>query len=246
MTKNDPKKSSENNLGKIAGLALFVFFISFCCCGLLGFIAFDLISLHTPMLNALSWGNLEGFTSLVTMSLVIAGLVFAFADRRQKEKEEAHEKQKLSSAHFTTIHDRLTDAKQEDARRWVYENIPLKADDEPLDKWVVKVQKAIDRKPKDWPEKRSPGQIYLKSILNNFDFIGFIFSEYWEAEEKEIEWITPPIAKIWQRIGPYVEHLRDLRNEPDYYKAASTVGEYAIQWREEHNYQEPEFPKNSL
>lgn len=242
--KTSGSKVANNRFLKFALIAVVFFILAFCCLGVFGFIAFD--GLFASFLSSISWGNLEGYASLITMALVIGGLAFAFADWLQKEEAERQEKHKIAYQHYETIHDRLTAPEQEQARRWIYENIRVKAEDEPLEEWLAGVQKALDAKPKGWTEERTPGQKHLKSVLNCFDFIGFVVNKYWAAENKEIEWFSPPIAKVWQRIGPYVEHQREIRKEPDYYKEASWLGEYTIKWRKEAGYQEPEIVEDSV
>ena len=69
-------------------------------------------------------------------------------------------------------------------------------------------------------------------MLNNFDFIGFVSEHFWNARESDVEWLSPPVAKVWERIGPYVEHLSEQRQEPDYYRAARQFGEYCIEFRQ--------------
>lgn len=234
----------ENNLVKFGFIALVFFLFAFCCIGYIGFMIFD--SLFTPDFLKVIWGNLEGYTSLVTMSLVIGGLAFAMADWLQKEKAEKQEKQKISYQHFETIHDRLTAPEQEEARRWIYINIPVLTEDQSKEEWLTGVQKAINAKPKGWTQDRTPGQIYIKLVLNCFDFVGFVVNEYWEAENKEIQWFSPPIAKVWKRLGPYVDHQREVRNEPDYYQEASLLGEYTIQWREKAGYEDPDIVKDTV
>lgn len=242
---DDSKQKKNNKLANRALIAFLVFFVVLCGCGSL-FVFQELVTNRIFYHSNIAWGNLEGISSLVTMALVIGGLVFAYEDRRQKEKVERLENQKISYQHFEDIHSRLTSPEQEEARRWIYENIPVKGEDEPLEKWLAAVKRKIKSKPKGSTEPRTAGQKYVKMVLNNFDFIGFIFTEYWEAEDKEIEWLSPPIAKVWRRIGPYVEAQREERGEPDYYKAASQIGEYALQWREENGYQEPEIIKDTV
>lgn len=237
-------KTPNNNFFKFTLIAILFFIFAFCCLGVIGFLVFE--GVFTSIFSNIEWNVLEGYASLITMSLVIGGLAFAFADWVQKEEAERQEKHKIAYRHFETIHDRLTAPEQEQARRWIYENIPVMAKDQPLEDWLTGVQKAVDAKPKGWTEERTPGQQHLKSVLNCFDFIGFVVNKYWTAENKEIEWFSPPIAKVWQRIGPYIQHQREIRKEPDYYKEASWLGEYTIQWRKEAGYQEPEIVEDSV
>jgi len=67
--------------------------------------------------------------------------------------------------------------------------------------------------------------------LNCFDYIGFIAQHYWEIDNDSLDWISPPIAKIWKVLGPYVAHVRTLKGINDYYVSADAIGQRCIQWR---------------
>lgn len=177
--------------------------------------------------------SFDSFSGLVTLAVIAGGFLFWIIDRRQEELAEAEQKKSLSFQLFQTIHDRLVNPEQEAARRWILQNIPIKPTEQPLEEWFLQISGIIEAKPAGWQQSRSPGQIHIKNVLNNFDFIGFVSEHFWRARESDIEWISPPVAKVWERLGPYVKHLSDLRNEPDYYRAASNFGEYCIRWREE-------------
>ena len=177
--------------------------------------------------------TLDGFIGLVTLAVLAGGFLFWAIDRRQKEMAEAAREQSLSFQLFQTIHDRLVNPEQEKARRWILANIPIKPADQPTADWFAQITPIIEARPSGWEEDRSPGQIYIKRVLSNFDFIGFVSEYFWSAKDADIEWISPPIAKVWERLGPYVRHLSELRREPDYYSSASRFGEYCIRFREE-------------
>jgi hypothetical protein len=183
--------------------------------------------------EAVEIAYLEGFTSLMTLAALSGGFVFWVIDRRQKESAEASQAKSLSFQQFQDIHDRLVNPEQEEARRWIFTNIPIKSPDQPLEDWFAQVTAVIEARPKRWDQARSPGQIYIKQVLNNLDFIGFVCEYFWDAKASDIDWLSPPVSKVWLRIGPYVRHLRELRNEPDYYLSASQIGEFCIQWRQD-------------
>lgn len=197
--------------------------------------------IDSPISSAIETATLESFTSLITLAAVSGGLVFWLIDRRQKENAEAAQEKSLSFQQFRDIHDRLVNPEQEEARRWIITSIPIKPPEQPIEDWFSQVSAIIETKPAGWTRSRSPGQIYIKQVLNNFDFIGFVATHFWNAQEADIEWLSPPVAKVWRRLGPYVEHLSTLRNEPDYYRAASNFGQYCIQWRESKDLPEAEF-----
>ena len=177
--------------------------------------------------------SLDSFTGLVTLAVVSGGFLFWVIDRRQKELAEAAREQSLSFQLFQTIHDRLVNPDQEKARRWILSHIPIKQPDQPLEDWYAQITPIIEARPSSWDHSRSPGQIYIKQVLNNFDFIGFVSEHFWNSRETDVEWISPPVAKVWERIGPYVQHLSEQRQEPDYYRAARQFGEYCIKFRQQ-------------
>jgi hypothetical protein len=189
-----------------------------------------LLSIRKPSLMPI---DMEGFAGLVTLTVLAGGFLFWLIDRRQKDLAEAAREQSLSFQLFQTIHDRLVNPEQEEARRWILANIPIKPDAQPTADWFAQITPIIEARPAGWEQDRSPGQIYIKSVLSNFDFIGFVSEHFWSAKDADIEWISPPIAKVWERLGPYVRHLSELRREPDYYSSASRFGEYCIRFREE-------------
>jgi len=67
--------------------------------------------------------------------------------------------------------------------------------------------------------------------LNALDYFGFVAENYVSVEGPLLEWMSPPITKVWERIAPYVEQERIARNEPDFYKSASYIGEKCLDWR---------------
>ena len=64
---------------------------------------------------------------------------------------------------------------------------------------------------------------------------------YWEMGENSLDWLSPPIAKMWMRLGPYVKHVRTLRKAKDYYVPAEYIGELCIQWRRDKGYADEEY-----
>lgn len=239
MTEMTPQKEKKhtNNILLLAAIAAVVALMFFCIIVVIAFPLFERIAANVYW--GIDWYLLEGYASLAQLALIIGGLVFAFFDRQQTLKKQEEEKRTLSFQQFENIHDRLVDPEQEEARRWIIVNIPVKGEEEPLEDWFAKVEKVINRKPREWTGDRTPGQIYVKQVLNSLDFLGFVNLHFWEASEADIEWFSPPVAKVWERLGPYVDQVRVLRNEPDYYQAAGEIGEYCIQWRRKHNLPEP-------
>ena len=79
-----------------------------------------------------------------------------------------------------------------------------------------------------------PGQTHLKRVLNTLDFVGFVADHYWDmwrTDDELVQWMSSPITKVWERIGPYVEYEAVERQEPDFYQAARMLSQYCLDWR---------------
>ena len=195
------------------------------------------------------WTLLDGFAGTVSLALLIGGLSFAVVEytnaeaTKQKEKlAEDREKAKLSYEIYKAIFEKLTNPEQEAARRWILRNITIKKSDEDINTWYERTHGTImSGTTGNLPE----GQSAVKLTLNCFDYIGFIASHYWEVEQDELDWISAPVAKVWRRIGPYVLHVRALRNTTDYYISAEYVGNLCIEWRDNKGLLDEEIAPNT-
>jgi hypothetical protein len=200
----------------------------------------------TPVLpngpRHLDWALLEGFISLLSLALVLGGSIFALReyinneiqqekDEIQRQKDEA----KVAFDVYQVIFDRLMNPEDIAARRWIIQHIPVLQPDEDQEAWVKAVRGKIQAWPEDWQGETSPGQIYVKRVLNTLDFVGFVAENYWGRWHDElVQWMSSPITKVWERIGPYVEYEAIERKEPDFYQAARMLSEYCLEWRREH------------
>jgi len=174
------------------------------------------------------WALLEGYASMLTLAILVGGLVFTVYEYSRQESQ-------ISFHMYQAIHSRITDSTEEAARRWIFANIkPLEETDTTLDQWIEKTTNALHHKPENWGKDMAPGHEAVKMTLNTLDYVGFVAENYVSVEGPLLEWMSPPIAKVWERIAPYVEYERKERGEPDYYKAASAIGEKCLAWRKEH------------
>lgn len=183
--------------------------------------------------EAIDWTLLDGYAGLITVALVIGGLVFALLEYARSEVEQEREHAQTSFSIYQAMHDRLTDPKEEAARRWIIQMVPKRRADEPQDEWLRQVHTLICEKPQEWHPELAPGQIHVKRVLNTFDFLGFVADNYWPVEGALLVWMSPPIAKVWERIGPYVEQQATRRREPDFYRSARAIGERCVRWRKD-------------
>ena len=191
-------------------------------------------------------GLLEGFASVISLSLLAGGLAFALADYIDKEKAKQTEKAKISYEIYNAIYAKLTDPAQEAARRWILSKIDIKKEDEDIDPWYERTHAIIMSGAGGESTGIPEGQNAVKLTLNCFDYIGFIAGHYWEVESDSLDWISAPIAKVWRRIGPYVLHLRKLRNTTDYYLFAERVGDICVEWRKNKGLPDEEIAPNTL
>jgi len=215
-----------------------------------------IVNLFPPFSNytlgrEVEWNLLEGYASVISLALLAGGLTFAVTEYTSKENAreaeklaEQREKAKLSYDIYKAIFDKLTDPKQEAARRWILTNITIKKDDEDIAAWYKKTHAKIIKGGgrNELPE----GQKAVKLTLNCFDYIGFIAIHYWEIEADSLDWISAPIAKVWRRLGPYVEQVRALRNTTDFYTSAEHVGKLCIGWRKDKGMDDEEIAKNTV
>ena len=178
-----------------------------------------------------NWGLLEGFASAISLALLIGGVSFAVTEYISTEHAKRAEKNKLSYDIYKDIFDKLTDPEQEAARRWILLNIDIKKDEEDIAAWYKRIHAKISKTSRGNKGNLPQGQNAVKITLNCFDYIGFVADHYWELEDDSLDWISAPIAKVWRRIGPYVTHVRELRNTTDYYVSAEYIGKLCIDRR---------------
>jgi len=180
------------------------------------------------------WEMLSGVTGVITLSLLAGGLVFSLVEYFTNEIQQRREAALASFEIYKQVFDRLMEPEAVAARRWVLQHIPLLSDAEDKQAWLARCQKILDTIPRGWKGERPPGREHLKNILNSFDFIGFVAEYYWNIENELVEWFSPSVAKVWERIAPAVEAEAEERNEPDFYRSARDFGAHCVVWRKAH------------
>ena len=192
-----------------------------------------------PYAKIINWGLLEGFAGLATFALALGGVIFAIVEYYRNEKAEQQESTRISYETYTSIFDRLMTPEQEAARRWVYKNIPVLEEEDDKEEWLQKVGAKVYAKPAGWTGDTAPGELYLRSILNVFDYIGFVAEHHWEVDNDSLGWLSPPLTKVWERIKPYILYERKKRREDDYYASAEYICEKCAEWREAKEHPKP-------
>lgn len=196
--------------------------------------------------GAQKWSLFDGFVGVVSLSLLIGGLAYTVRDRIRSDIAEAREKSKISYEIYRSIYEKLTDPQQEAARRWILTNIRVPGENEDIQAWFKNTQTKImaceNRMVGGLPE----GQRSVKMTLNCLDYIGFIVKHYWDIKEEDasLDWLSPPIAKVWSRLKPYVYEIRRQRKADDYYEFAEHIGRLCIERRRYRNLPDEEMNDN--
>jgi len=233
----DPKQieqKTKSRLWKTSILSIIVFIVVL----LLSLLFLFPLTTYLPKSTAageIDWPFLEGISSLVTVSLVIGGLAFAFIEYVQTAVQQSRENAETSFNMYKEIYYKLMVPESVEARRWIILNLPTRQDHEDDQAWLERTVAALDKHPEGQEGKRPPGRDYLKEVLNTFDFIGFVAKHYWNMENELVTWMSPPVAKVWERIYLFVQHEADQRNEPDFYISAREFGQYCVDWRKKQN-----------
>ena len=177
------------------------------------------------------WDLLEGYVGLITLAILVGGLVFTVWEYSRQESQ-------ISFQIYEAIHKKITDPDEEAARRWIITNIDVFGDEEnlTLEQWIEKTSATIHKCPRGWKEKLSPGHKSVKMTLNTLDYVGFVSQNYVNVEGPLLEWMSSPIAKVWERLKPYIDNERMEKGEEDYYQAAYHIGERCMEWREKKGY----------
>ena len=183
----------------------------------------------------INWSMLDGIASLITMSLFIGGITFAFLEYVQTAIQRKRESAEAAFSIYKELYDRLMKPEALAARRWVILNLPsLEEVGNDKQVWLKLVTTEINKIPRGRKGERPPGKEHIKEILNTFDFLGFVAKHYWNMENELVKWMSPSIAKVWERIEFYVEEEARQREEPDYYESAREFGKYCVEWRRKH------------
>jgi hypothetical protein len=237
----DPKQIEQKTKARLLRTGLISIIISIIVLSLILLVLFPLTT-YLPDSNKggkIDWPLIEGIASLITVSLVIGGLAFAFFEYIQTSIQQSRENAETSFNMYKEVYYKLMNPEAVEARRWIIINLSTKED---LDDetWLKQTVAELDKHPRGWKAERPPGRDYLKEVLNTLDFIGFVAKHYWNMENELVTWMSPPVAKVWERIYLYVENEAEQRNEPDFYESAREFGNHCLEWRNER------YPKSNV
>ncbi len=148
MRNNQPNNDNRNTIRKLFIIVLASIVFGFGVYFSIVLWAFPVFSVNIS--GVTDWNMLEGFASVLSLSLLAGGLIFAVTEYINTENTKQHEKlvedrekAKLSYDIYKAIFDKLTDPEQEAARRWILSNISIKKDDEDIAAWYEKTHKKI-------------------------------------------------------------------------------------------------------
>ncbi|KXK10456.1 MAG: hypothetical protein UZ22_OP11002000760 [Microgenomates bacterium OLB23] len=141
------------------------------------------------------WSALGGLSGAMGVAITIGGVFLLWSQLEQAHRER-------SVAAFTEAFRLLMNGEQVDARRWIY---TLPNDAEQARALILVTPENHQR---------------YKSVLNAFDYLGFLVTQYPYVDEDVIKWIRPVVQKTWAKLGPIVEEEALRRGEPGYYQQA--------------------------
>ena len=190
------------------------------------------------------WGVLDGFASLATLAVLFGGGIFALGEYIESESNRKENAAQVSFSLFQQIFDQLMHPDEIAARRWILQHVPSRDRFDTEDAWLLAIRDVLFEG--EAPGVTAEGHRCVKQVLNTFDYIGFVARNYWDLEGPLIEWMCPPVTKVWERIGPYIEEEARRRNEPDYYKWARFFGLYCIEWRRNQDFPRPNYVDRAL
>lgn len=185
-----------------------LFSLSLCCLwvGLIFPIVADLsaIPAHT-------WAGLEALSAAAALAFAVgAGIVVLM------ELNATVDSRNLDI--YRDIYEKLMSEEGIKARKFIYQELPT-----PDDKQVI-----IDAVLSDDQARK-----YIKQVLNLIDYFGFLVEQEWVTADEVIGWMSPVVVKVWEKIGPVVEHECSQRpEEPDYYESAIRLAERCRKWRD--------------
>ena len=196
--------------------------------------------------NSLDWSLLGNIASVVTMSLIVGGLVFAVSQYVENADQRRREAAQAGFSMYKEVVDRLMSQEATTARRWIILNLPT-LDEAGNDNtaWLARTTALINAIPTGEKAERAQGKTYLKQVLNDFDFLGFVAQHYWSMENELVEWMSAPVAKTWERIYSYVDYEAQERAEPDFYASARWLGQRCLKWRSSQEYQRSKIIKDA-
>jgi hypothetical protein len=154
------------------------------------------------------WAMIEALSTAGALAVALGGSVFAY-----------HQLSEVASSRHMDVADRLFEelnsTENIKARRWIFENLP-----EDPGEGI----KTIDQEGRD----------AVKQALNSLDRVSFLTQAGWIPQDMIMPWAHPMIAKLWDKLEPYVRYEQERRNEPYYYEHAAELAARCRAWRKKH------------
>jgi hypothetical protein len=152
------------------------------------------------------WGYLEGMSSAAVLGSVIGGGLAVLVQLVELIESRKRDIAVTNLRVYDTIFGLMMSDDNIDARRWIYQELPRDPETG---------LSGLD----------SEGQRRIKLVLNSLDYLGLAVAQDIVAGDDVVEWASPFVVKVWDRLGPYVDYEARRRNEPDYYRAARDLAE---------------------
>ena len=154
------------------------------------------------------WAMIEALSTAVAAAAVLGGGFLAY-----RELSEV-----ASSRHMEVadrLFEELNSTENVKARRWIFQHLP--------------------EDPREGIKNMSPeGRDAIKRVLNSLDRVAFLTQPDWIPQETIMPWMHPMVAKLWDKLEPYVRYEQERRNEPYYYEQAAELAERCRDWRKKH------------
>lgn len=154
------------------------------------------------------WDMLEAVSTAAAVAQVFGGGIVALV-----QLTESVDNRNLGI--YNDVFDKMMSEDNIEARRHIYQQLPAFT-------------------PQGMSSLSADDRHAVKRVLNSFDHLGFLVQQDWVTAEPVIHWVSPMVVKVWDKLGPYVDHEAQRRREPDYYEAARMLAKVCQEWRRTH------------
>lgn len=175
--------------------------------------------------------------ALIGSSLLVGGVIFAGAEYIENDAERQRAAREQHRQEFILLVERLMNQEAIETRRWVFTNITPAPAQGDRQAWFDAMRARIFHDAE--AEDPAIGRKHIKQVLSTLDPIGYILLNLSDLHRDEdlMHWLNPMVAKVWERLGPYIEMEAQRRNESiHYYEWARKLGDRTLRWRKEHGY----------
>lgn len=163
-------------------------------------------------INSNAWAYIEAMSAIAVLATAIGGGLVVLVQLVELIDSRKRNITMNSLQTYDAVFTLMMNDDNIAARRWIYQSLP----GDPQ-------QGLQDLKPDDLRK--------IKLVLNSLDYLGMLVSHDDFTSDPIVEWASPFVVKVWEKLGPYVENEAQRRNEPDYYEAACKLAERCQEMR---------------